>query len=255
MRATWSFLAMTLRSRARRLLGLLAFGTVFLLAGATARLVSAGEHGHMELDALFGLGGTTLVSALLLLAWLIGRFAIIAVLVLMSGVFSDDRAAGHARLYAVRPCSFVALYAARFAMLCALAFMLAALIMPAFDWIVLGEWIGWTAIVLIAAQIIVFGSLTALCSVATRADAWVALFLGVFALVWDALRRLDFFNTAAPLVRQLISMLLPPQGALVRIETAFASTQPVPWDAFLYVAVYGALVLLIAGTALARRDI
>ena len=40
---------------------------------------------------------------ILLIGWLVGRFPMIAALVLMQGAFSSDRAAGYARLYAVRP--------------------------------------------------------------------------------------------------------------------------------------------------------
>jgi hypothetical protein len=253
--ALFTFVALSLRERRRRIIGLVAFGLVFLAAGATARLVTGREHGHMELDVLFELGGTTLVSALLLLAWFVGRFAVIAALVLLSGVFSADRAAGFARLFAVRPRSLLLLYAARWTTLCLLAFIMAATLMAAFDWLVLGEWIGFNVFVLVAAQIIVFGTVTALLSMVSRADAWLALFLGLLAMVWDGLRRIDFFQNAAPAVRETVSVVLPPQGALMRMETAFGAMQPVPWDAFVYILLYGTLVLLIAGVALTRREL
>jgi hypothetical protein len=255
MRGLGSFLRLTLRSRARRVLGLAAFGCLFLVAGATARVFTHAGHGHVEMDRLFELGGVTLVSGLLILGWLIGRFPLIATLVLMAGVFSADRHAGHARLYAVRPLSLLTLYAARFGLLAVVAFIMSALIMPAFDFLVLGEWGGPTIFALIAAQIIVFGVLTALLSVFTRTDAWLALFLGVAAIVWDGLRRIDYFVGIPPGVRETASVLLPPQGALMRIETAFGSMLPVPWDAFLYILIYGALVLLLAGVALTRRTL
>jgi hypothetical protein len=251
----WSFLVLTLRSRARRIIGLLAFGMIFLAAGATARIFTGDEHGHVELEQLFALGGTTLVSALLLLGWLVGRFPLIAALVLMAGIFSHDRAAGFARLYAVRPRSVVLLYGARFALLCLVAFTLSAVLMPLFDVIVLGEWSQPAIFMLIAAQVIVFGTLTALLSTVTRADAWVALFLGIAAIVWEALRRVDVFATLPATLRETVSVLLPPQGALTRVETAFALMQPVPWDAFLYIVLYGALILLVAGVVLDRREI
>jgi hypothetical protein len=254
MSALPPFLLLTLRSRARRILGLCAFGMMFLAAGATARIFTGDEHGHIELDQLFALGGTTLVSALLLLGWLVGRFPLIAALVLMAGIFSHDRAAGYARLYAVRPRSMLLLYGVRFFALALLAFLLSALLMPIFDVIVLGEWSDPSLFVLIAAQVIVFGTLTALLSTMLRGDAWVALFLGVTALVWDALRRIDFIQAAPSAVRETVSVLLPPQGALMRIETAFATMQPVPWDAFLYIVLYGALMLLVAGVVLSRRE-
>jgi hypothetical protein len=250
-----SFLLLTLRARARRIAALAAFGALFLAAGATARIFTGDEHGHVELEQLFLLGGTTLVSALLLLGWLIGRFPLIAALVLMAGIFSDDRAAGHTRLYAVRPRSMIALYGVRFALLAIVAFGMSAILMPAFDFLVLGEWSGPPVFVLIAAQILVFGTLTALLSALTRADAWAALFLGILAIIWDALRRVEMLEAAPSGLREAISVALPPQGALSRIEIAFGTMQPMPWDAFLYITLYAALLLLLAGVAMARRDI
>lgn len=255
MSAMASFLALSLRSRARRTLALSAFGGLFLLAGATARIFTGSAHGHVELERLFELGGTTLVSALLLLGWLIGRFPMIATLVLMSGVFSDDRAHGHARLFAVRPRSMIALYGARMVLFALLAFALSAILIPLFDLIVLNEWTGAGVFALIAAQVLVYASLTALLSIATRADAWIALFLGLLATVWYALRRMDFFATTPPLLRETISVLLPPQGALLRVEGAFAAARPVPAEAMLYISIYAVLILILAGVALIRREI
>lgn len=255
MRAVLAFVALSVRSRARRIAGLAAFGLLFLLAGGTARLLTGGEHGHLELEPLFELGGTTLVSALLLLGWLIGRFPIIATLVLMAGLFSDDRAAGHARLLAVRPRSIVLLYGARFITFALIAFVMSSILMPAFDLLVLGEWSGNTIFALITSQILTYAAVTALLSVLTRADAWIALFLGILSIVWDALRRASFFEYAATPVRETVSVLLPPQGALLRVESAFATAAAVPWDALLYIVLYAALALVLAGVALARREI
>jgi hypothetical protein len=250
-----SFLALTLRARRRRVLGLCAFGLVFLAAGATARIFTGDEHGHVELEQLFALGGTTLVSALLLLGWLVGRFPLIAALVLLAGVFSEDRTAGFARLYAVRPRSLIVLYGARVLLLALVAFVLSAVIMPVFDIIVVGAWPAPGLFALITAQIVVFGALTALLSTITRADAWVALFLGLAGIVWDALRRVDFLLAAPAALRDAVSVVLPPQGALLRIEMAFGSLQPVPPDALLYVLLYGCLLLLVAGILLSRRSL
>lgn len=255
MSALLSYLALSLRTRWRRIAGLFAFGLVFLLAAATTRVFTAGDEGHMELETLFQIGGTTLVSAVLLLGWLVGRVPLIATLVLLSGVFSANRAAGHARLFAVRPQSLVLLYGAEVLMYCTIAFLLSAIFLPGFDLLILGEWGGSAVFALIVAQIMVFGPLTALLSVITRADAWIALFLGMLAIVWDALRRADFFQTSAPVIRETVSVLLPPQGALMRVEAAFGASQPVPMDALLYIALYAALALVLAGVALTRREI
>lgn len=250
-----AFLRLTWASRVRRVIGLSAFGTLFVVAGATARLMTAGEHGHVELDPLFELGGTTLVSALLVLGWLVGRFPMIATLVLMQGAFSADRAAGTARLYAVRPRSLPALYLARTFALLVLAWLLSAIVLPLFDFMILGAPPGPEVFILITAQVLAYGAVTALLSVFTRADAWIALFLGIAAVVWDALRRMDAVASTLPWLRDAVSVLLPPQGALIRIESAFGADQPIPSDAFLYVTVYAALVFLLTAVALSRRQI
>lgn len=255
MRGVAHFVFLGLRSRARRMAALAAFGIVFLIAGATARVMTGGEHGHVEFDRLFAIGGSTLVSGLLLLGWLVGRFAIIATLVLLSGVFSDDVAAGYVRLWAVRPRSLLLLYAARVVVLTTCAFVMAAILLPAFDFVLLGQWTETTVFILIAAHVLVFSAVTSLLSLATRADAWAALFFGVIALIWDALRRVDMLRYTPTFIREGVSMLLPPQGALLRIEGAFAASAPVPWDAFLYVVVYAALLYLVAGALLVRREL
>jgi hypothetical protein len=249
------FLALTLRSASRRMLGLAAFGLVFLTAGGTARLFTGREHGHVELERLFEIGGTTLVSVLLLLGWLIGRFPMIAVLVLMNGVFSADRDRGHARLFAVRPTSMLMLYGMRALMFAFIAFVMSVVLIPGFDLLILNELSDSSVFALIAAQVLVYGSLTALVSVATRADAWIALFLGMLATVWYALRRVDFLQSTPGFVREIVSVILPPQGALLRVETAFANAQPVPADAMLYIVIYSLLVLILAGIALMRREL
>jgi len=250
-----AFVRMSLEAHTRRIGGLIAFALLFIAAGGIARVVTGGAHDHVELDMMFELGGATLVSVLLLLGWLVGRFPLIAALVLMHGIFSDDRAAGFARLYAVRPRSLVMLYAARYLTFTIVALVLSLLVLPLFDLLILGNLPGADVLVLITAQVLVFGALTALLSVLTRADAWITLFLGVLAIVWDALRRMDFFQASAAPVREAVSVVLPPQGALMRIEAAFGAMQPVPWDAFLYVVLYATLVLLLAGVALGRREL
>lgn len=255
MTALVSFLVLSVRSRVSRLLGLTAFGMVFLLAGATARVFTGADHGHVEIERLFELGGSTLVSALLLLGWLVGRFPMIAVLVLMHGVFSDDRDAGYTRLYAVRPRSLIVLYGARMLLFAGIAFAMSVVFLPGFDLMILNEWSGSGVFALIAAQILVYGSVTALLSAFTRADAWLALLLGILAIVWYALRRIDFFQSTPPLIRETVSVLLPPQGALMRVENAFAGAQPAPADALLYIGTYALLTVIVAGVAVSRREI
>ena len=251
---TLALAGLTLRARRKRIFALLAFAALFLVAGMTARLLVSDEHGHVNADQLFLLGGYPAVSALLLMGWLLGRFPLIATLVLMAGFVSHDRAQGYTRLFAVRPTSPLRVYGTRFAVLAGVAFAICAVLMPTFDLIMLGTWAGPATLVLILAHVLVFGGLVALLSVWTRADAWVALLLAIAALVWDGLRNTGTL-AVSPGVRDVVAFILPPQAALFRLEEAFGTLQPIPWDAFLYVAGYGVMLLVVAALALYRREI
>jgi hypothetical protein len=242
-----------LLARRRRILALLTFAALFLAAAATA--ATLGRNGdHVEMDALYQLGGYPLISGLLLVGWLLGRFPLAATLVLMSGVVSADRETGHARLLGARPLSPLLLYGVRAAVLAGLAFLLSALLMPLFDLIMLGEWAGPATLVLILAHVLVWGGLTALLSVLTRLDAWLALLLALLAMVWAALAGAGMLPLAPPLV-EAVAFVLPPQGPLFALEAAFADVAPIPWGAFWYAAGYGLVAFLLAGLLLARREV
>ncbi len=245
---------LTLRARRKRIVVLLAFAALFLAAGTTARLLVSDEGGHVNADRLFLLGGYPAVSALLLLGWILGRFPLIATLVLMAGLVSHDRAEGYARVYAVRPASPLRVYGARFAVLAGVAFAISAVLMPTFDLLMLGTWAGPATLVLILGYVLAFGGLVALLSVWTRADAWIALLLALAALVWDGLRSAGAL-AVPPGVRDVVRFILPPQSAIFRLEEAFGNVQPIPWDAFLYVAGYGVVMLALAALALHRREV
>lgn len=242
-----------LLARRRRILALLAFAMLFLAAAATAAAV-AREGGHVEMDRLFQVGGYPLISGVLLAGWLLGRFPLVATLVLLSGVVSGDRAEGHARILAVRPGSPALLYGVRFLVLDGLAFLMSALLMPLFDLIVLGEWGGPATLVLILAHVLVWGGLTTLLSVVTRLDAWVVLMLALVAMVWSSLHAAGMLPLATP-VAELVGFVLPPQEQLFELEGAFADVEPIPWNAFWFCAGYGAVALLAAGALLRRREI
>jgi hypothetical protein len=253
MRAALALAWLELRARRKRILALTAFAGLFLAAGTTARLLVAGDDGHVDADQLFLIGGYPLVSALLLLGWLLGRFPLIATLVLMAGVVSGDRDTGQARLYAVRPASPHLIYGTRFLVLATPAFALSAILLPAFGLLLLGTWAGPATLVLILANVLAFGALVTTLSILTRADAWIALFLALAALVWNALRTAD--RLTIPIgVRDVVSFILPPQAALLRLEDAFGALQPIPWDAFFYITGYGVALLILAGVLLRRRE-
>ena len=238
--------------RRRRILALLAFSAVALAVAATAAALGR-EAGHVEIGTLFALGGYPLVSGILLVGWLLGRFPLAATLVLMSGVVAADRAAGHDRLLAVRPVHPALVYGARAAVLGSLALLLSALLLPLFDLIMLGRWGGPATIVLILAHVLVWGGLTAFFSVHTGLDAWIVLLLALAAMVWTGLNQAGMVPLVGPLA-DLVEFVLPPQRQLFALESAFAGVEPIPWAAFWFCAGYGGLAFLLAGWTLGRRE-
>ena len=238
----------------RRLLALAALCAVFLLVAAAAAVFLRDEHGDVHIDSLFTVGGYTAASALLLLGWLLGRLPLIALLLLMGGIISDDRANGLARLIHVRPVSPVAVYGARFALIAAIAFVACAIVMPAFDLLMLGEWAGPATLVLILAYILAYGGLIAFLSAWTRGETWLVLLLAILAIVWSALQRAATLPVA-PGLASVIGFVLPPQPALFELEGAFAALEPIPWDAFLFCAGYGVVFLALAALSVSRREV
>jgi hypothetical protein len=245
---------LAVRSRRRRLLALVAFAALFLAAALTGRFIATGKEGGVEMGQLFLVGGYPLVSALLLLGWVLGRFPLIATLVLLAGLVSDDRRDGFLRTYAVRPTSLVRVYGTRWLLFAGLAFLLSIALMPLFDLIMLGKVAGFAYVPLILAYVIAYGGLTALLSVWFRGDAWIALLVAIFALVWNALLTTGTLAGAPPGVTQVITFLVPPQSQFLRLEGAFANIQPIPWDAFFLISAYGALALVAAAASLSLRE-
>ncbi|HEY0305324.1 MAG TPA: hypothetical protein VGC44_10130 [Longimicrobiales bacterium] len=244
-------ISLFLRTRLRRIAGLIAFALLFLLSALAARLLVGTEHGQVEMGNLYLVGGYPLVSALLLLGWLIGRYALIATLAMMAGLISEDRANGTLRLYAVRPTSLTKLYLLKFAACAAVVFVISSLLMPAFDLLLLGRWAGPSTFVLVLSYILVYGSLTFFLSVWMRGEVWVTVMLAIVALLWDALIRSGKLATAAPGIREVITVLLPPQSALFSIETAFGAETALPLGAVMFVFAYS-LILLVAGVVSLR---
>jgi hypothetical protein len=242
-------------TRRKRIGALIAFGLLYLVAGIAVRAIGTGDHGQVEPDKLMEVGGYPLISAFLLTGWSIGRYPLAITLVMIAGIISGDVTAGYARIFAATRVRLLALYGARLGMLMLVSFSISAVLLPAFDYIILGKLSGVQLYVLIAGYILVFGTLTALFSVLTRADAWCALFVWIVAIVWHSLLRAGMLARVPSVISQLVSVLLPPMGALSSLENAFGASQAIPWGAFLYVCMYSVLVLLLAGLLFSRREI
>jgi ABC-type transport system involved in multi-copper enzyme maturation permease subunit len=249
-----AIIPLTLRAMRRRLLLLTAFAVVLLAFAGSGRLLSGGGD-HVDLDPIFQLGGATLASAFLLSGWLVGRLPLIVTLVLLGGLFSQDRHDGTARLYFARPVSPLAVYGMRFLALSVLAFLFCSAVMPLFDLILLSQWAGPATFVLVAANVIAYGSVVALLSVWTRADAWITLMLAVLAIAWHGLRSAGLLEAVPIGGRDFVTLMLPPHGALLALENAFGQLNPIPWDAVLNVCVYGATMLVITAFTFGRREV
>src|SRR5262245_55585400 len=244
---------LALVERKSQIIGLLAFAVLFIAAGLTARAL-VGQEGHVEIGELFLVGGYPVVSALLLLGWLLGRYPVIATLVLFAGLFSGDRVDGYARVYSVRPVSFLRVYGLRVLLLLALSFALSAVLLPIFDVIMLGTWAGPATFVVIACYVLVYAALTTLLSLFFRGEAWIALSIALVAMVWDALRRANKLHFPTG-IGEAITFILPPQGSLFRVEGAFAAVAPIPWSDVAYIVGYALVLFLAAAVLIVEREL
>lgn len=255
MRRMSSLIWLELYTRRKRIAAIILFGAMYLVGALSVRALGAGPDGHVEADQLFQVGGYPLVSAFLLTGWSIGRYPLIIVVAMVAGLFSTDVRAGFTRIYMCTRVRILPLYGIRLGMLLLLSFVMSSVLLPTFDYIVLRQWSGRQVFVLIAAYTLVFGTLTALFSVFTRADAWATLFVWIAAMVWHSLLRGGLLARVPEVITQGLSVILPPQAALNSLENAFADAQAVPWGAFLYVCMYSTIVLLIAGLVASRKEI
>lgn len=247
-------IALFLRSRARRIAALLGFALLFVLAALAARTLTGTEHGQVEVGNLYLIGGYPLVSALLLLGWMIGRYPLIAILVMMAGVVSADRANGTMRLYAARPTSLSKVYLLKFLAAGAIAFGISAVLMPAFDLLLLSRWAGPNTFVLILSYVLVYGALIFFLSIWLRGDVWVAMALAIIAMLWDALLRANKLAHLGPGIREVVAIVLPPQGALFQIENAYGAETAMPWGSVAYVVAYSAILTVAALVSLRLRE-
>lgn len=251
---SFALIPLTFVALRRRTLLLAAWAAALLAVALAARLLSGGAD-HAELDRIFEVGGPTLGAGFIVFGWLVGRFPLVATLVMLAGIFSHDRATGTARILAVRPVSLPLLYGTRFLVLCTTAFAAGAILLPVFDLILLGRWAGPSTLVLAAAYVIAYAGVVALLSVFSRADAWIALLLGMLAIAWNALRSAGMLDALPAGGRQFVTLVLPPHASLLAIENAFGQAARMPWNAFIDICIYGATMTVLALLALIRREI
>lgn len=242
------------RRRRWRLVALGVAALLLLATGSAVAGVARGPEGHVEIAPLLERGGAWLVSALIFVGWLVGRFPMVAALALAGGAMRGGGGSyprsGPARAAGTAASTDGATF--RLALASGAAFLLSAVLLPAFDLIMLTAWGGVATVVFIVAQVAVYTSLTAFAGLWTRWDGWLALVLGAAAMGWHRLAEAGHAPTW-PVLADLIAFLLPPQAALVAVEDAFPGIQPIPWSALAYALGYAATLLLATMVVVRRR--
>lgn len=193
------------------------------------------QHEGLDLDAI-ALGPLG-VSATL------SYFAGLSMIVLLAGFVSTDRREGYTRLYFAHPTAPLAYYAARWLVAYLISLSGAVLFLFIGQLIAWGEILGGTAgLILPALSALVYGGLIAFFSVLLpRGDAWAAflLFLPTF---FPQILSLGL-SRAIPAVRQIVLLLLPPQGALQQVWEGLLLGS-FSWGGLLFALSYGSVLLL-----------
>lgn len=220
---------------------------LLLLIAVVLYALEPGFHQHDDFDIMAIELGPLGVSSTL------SYFAGLAMIVLLAGFVSRERAEGYTRLHFSHPTSIPAYYALRWGLACALAVGGAAL------FLVVGQAIawgtirgGWSGLILPLMSAVVYGGLMAFLSILLpRGDAWVAfaLFLPTF---FPQILTLGLAN-ASPLVRQLTLMVLPPHGAFQDVWQSLLLAD-FAWGGVGFAALYGGLFLAAAGLILRLRE-
>jgi hypothetical protein len=206
-----------------------------------------GFHQHEGFDPVAVALGPLGVSATL--SYLAG----ISMMVLLAGLVSDDRRDGHTRLFFSHPTSPLAYYGLRWAMAYVIAVTGAALFLVVGQIVAWGALLGgWSGLVLPLLSALVYGGLLAFFSVLLpRGDAGVVflLFLPTF---FPQLLAVGLAGVS-PTVRQLIMLVLPPQGALQQVWEGLLIGS-FAWGAAAFAAAYGLLFLAAAAVGLELRE-
>lgn len=184
----------------------------------------------------------------------LANLAGLAMLILLAGFISGDRRLGYHRLYFSHPTRPSVFYLVRWTMALALALLAAAVFLVLGQVAAWGEFQGgWAGMQMALLAAVAYGGLLAfLSSVLRRGDAWVALLLFLFNVVWGEASGMGM-EPFPPAIRDVLSLLLPPQiplqdvyDGLLRGETA--------WPAVAFVAGYGIFWLLLAMLVVETRE-
>lgn len=188
------------------------------------------------------------------LAATLAHLAGLSMLALLGGFISHDRRQGYYRLYFSHPTRPIAFYALRWV----LGLLVSMVAVTAF--LVLGQLAawgrfegGWGGLYLALLAAIAYGGMIAFLSVLlARGDAWVALVMFVFNVLWVQAVGMG----VQPLpgwLNDAVGILLPPQLALADVYDGLLRYE-IEWGASAFVAGYGVFWLLVAALLLRLRE-
>jgi hypothetical protein len=218
-----------------------------LLVAVILYALEPGFHQHDETEFAAVEMGPLGVSATL------SYFAGISMIVLLAGFISRERREGYTRLFFSYPTSPLAYYGLRWV----LAFVVS--VAGAAVFLVIGQMVawggirgGWAGLALPVLSALIYGGLMAFFSaLLPRGDAWAAflLFLPTF---FPQLLTLGLAGVGTN-VRQMILLLLPPQGALQDVWQGLL-LESFGWGAAGFAAGYGLLFLFAGSLILKLRE-
>lgn len=219
------------------------------LAGWMFYLLEPGFHQHGPADPGFAVDlGPLGISATL------ANLAGLSMVILLAGFISADRRRGYYRIFFSHPTNPLAFYGLRWVLALGLALLAATVFLVVGQFAAWGEFRGgWSGLLLALLSAVAYGGLIAfLSALLPRGDAWVAVLLFVFTFIWLQVLALGAQPFSLP-VRQILTLLLPPQTALQDMYEEIVVGR-IAWDAAAFVAGYGAVWLGLAGVMVRFRE-
>ena len=232
-----------------------AFAPRLLLVGLAALmfyLLEPGFHLHEE-DA--GAEGSGLDLEPLGIAATLANLAGLGVLILLAGFISADRRRGYYRMYFSHPTRPLVFYGVRWVLGVLLATASAAVFLVVGQWAAWGEFQGgWSGLLLALLAAVAYGGLIAVLSaVLPFGDAWAAIGLFFFGLFWMQAANLQILEPLPVALRQLVTLLLPPQIAMQDVYDGLLRGE-VAWDGVGFTLGYGVFWLTLAGLLVRLRE-
>ena len=177
----------------------------------------------------------------------------LAMIILLSGFISGDRREGYTRLFFSQPTSPLQYYGVRWGVAYLVSVGTSVLFLVLGQAIAWGEVRGgWSGLILPMLTALIYGGLIAfLSAVLPRGDAWVGFLLFLPTFFPQILQGLA---NASPFVRQVVLLIIPPQGALQQLWEGLVLSR-FSYDGLVYAMAYGLVFLAAAVLLLKVQDL